>query len=173
MNYFFFRHLVQMCPSDKKHVTLILAEHMMNPTVSQCGWSCVWGCPVLWGVTPCCSSCLWWERVVQASLSAKTRRTPLSESVKNTAWRVTYSYVLAFQGEAQYEWRKNLSLLVTWLWRALNVNDQQLMDCAGHAWSTARQSEAITFSFITHRAQHQGCFHYVGMGGDDRAGKSL
>lgn len=47
-------------------------QHMINHTVSQRGWSCVWGCLVLWGVNPCCSSCLWWERVVQAFLSANT-----------------------------------------------------------------------------------------------------
>lgn len=48
-------------------------EHMMNHTVSQHGWSCARGCLVLWGVNPCCSSCLWWERKVQVFLSAKKK----------------------------------------------------------------------------------------------------
>lgn len=115
-------------------------EHKTSHTVSPRGWSCVWGCLVLWGVNPCCFSCLWWEREVQASLSVKKKR-----KKENILHQISITLKTA-HGCELCSGTEHLSLM--WLRRALSVKDQLLMDRGIHAWGTAEQSRAITLVLL-------------------------
>lgn len=119
---------------------------MIGHTFSPHGWSCVWGCLVLWGVNPCCFSCLWSEREVQASLSAKKQ---------NSLHQIS----ITFKTSRGFELRRGAERLsLMWLCRALSVKDQLLMDRGSHAWGTAEQSGAITLVLLYTQLGIQAAF---------------